>query len=173
MHPEYPIECTCSHRRERFQLAFARNAIELLPQREDASYVSSPQGLVVLAETEAALERPVRILRETYGDEVCIGEPKVRYRQGATLEEPYMGVRVLCAPRHFRAVRMDLEARGAEILDAEETDQFGIVRATAPLAVLLGYSCRLAELTAGRAQHTMWLSHYAPVTSRPPGGDAA
>src|SRR5690606_21344126 len=34
-HPEYPIERTCKHRHERFQLAFARRVERLLHERDD------------------------------------------------------------------------------------------------------------------------------------------
>lgn len=84
-----------------------------------------------------------------------------------------MGVRVLCAPEHLPAVRRELEARGATVAEAEVTALFGIVRATGALAALLGFPRRLSELTGGRARHTMWLSHYAPVEDEPPGGSAA
>lgn len=173
MHPEFPLECTCSHRRERFQLAFARRALEFLPQADDTSFQPGSRGLIVLAETETALERPIGIIREVFGDQVNIGPPTVRYRRGATLEEPHMGVRVLCAPEHFAAVKADLERRLAVIVDSEVNRQFGVVRATAPLAELLGYPRRLSELTGGRGQHMMWFSHYAPVQDEPPGGNAA
>ncbi len=174
MHPRFPIECTCSHRAERFQLAFARRALDLVPRAEDTAYEADARGLLVRAETEPALERPVRVLREIFGDELRVGPPTVRYHHdGETLEEPHMGVRVLCAPAHFRVVVADLEARNAKVLDAEVNEQFGVIRATAPLAALIGYPRRLAELTAERARYTMWLSHYAPVAEPPPGGDAA
>jgi translation elongation factor EF-G len=77
-----------------------------------------------------------------------------------------MGVRVLCATEHFEKVKAGLEQRGALITDAELTRQFGVVRGTAPLAALLGFPRELDEITAARAQHIMWLSHYAPVRER-------
>lgn len=173
MRPELPIECTCSHRHERFQLAFARKAIEFLPRDEEIAFEPSAKGLTLLAGTEMALERPLRRLREVYGDEIRIDPPAVRYHQGPQLEEPHMGLRVLCAPEHFDAVRRDLDARGASVMDAEVNRRFGIVRASAPLAGLFGFPDRLAQITSGHGQVVMWLSHYAPVEEPPPGGNAA
>lgn len=168
MHHEFPLEQICSHANEPLQLDFARDALQILPQREDGSAEATPQGLVLRGETEGALERRTNLLKEHYGDQVRIGSPKVRYRRYSQLEEPHMGLRVLCASTHFAAVKADLLSRGAVILDAEATPQFGVVRATVPLANLLGYSHAVAELTAGSAREVIWLSHYAAVDEPPP-----
>jgi translation elongation factor EF-G len=173
LHPEYPLERTCSHLSEPLQLSFARRAMEILPQREDGSAEATHQGLVLRAETETAFEIPIEVLKEVYGDQVRIGSPTVRYHRSPQLEEPHMGVRVMCGNPHFAAVKADLLSRGARILDAEVTAQFGVVRATAPLVRLLGYAQALLELTAGSAREVMWLSHYAPVDIPPPSGQAA
>lgn len=172
MRPEFPIECHCSHRHERFQLAFARQAMEVLPRDEETAFEPSARGLTVLAETEMALERPLRVLREVYGEQVRIDPPAIRYHHAATVEEPHMGLRVLCAPQYFDAVRRDLRLREASIMDAEVNRSFGIVRASASLAALFGFPDRLTALTQGQGKLVMWLSHYAPI-QEPPGGDAA
>jgi hypothetical protein len=166
MHPEFPIECTCSHQNEPCQHEFATRLMKLLPLSDGTRLELSPRGLVVLGETESALERPLELIREIYRDQVCIGPLTVRYDKGATVKEPHMGVRVLCSSEHFGKVKAGLEQRGASITDSEVTPQFGVVRATAPLAALLGFPRELDQLTAARAQHVMWLSHYAPVRER-------
>ncbi len=168
---EFALEQICSHAHEPLQLNFAQDALQILPQREDGSAEATPQGLVLRGETEGALERPIDMLKEHYGDQIRISSPRILYRHSPQLEEPHMGIRVLCASAHFAAVKSDLLSRGAVILDAEATAQFGVVRATAPLANLLGYSAAVAELTAGSAREVMWLSHYATVDS--PAPDAA
>lgn len=165
---DYAIECRCSHRRERFQLAFARAAAELLPKDDDIAFETTRRGLTILAETELSLERPIERLRSVYGDEIQIAAPQVRYRQGEQTEEPYMGLRLLCAAQHFEIFRRDLLVRGAEILDSESNQRFGVLRASAPLAVLVGYPAHVREISGGRAKLAMWLSHYAPVPP-PPG----
>lgn len=173
MHPEFPIECRCSHRGERFQLAFARKAMQMLPEREETAFEPTADGLTLLAETEMALERPISILREVFGEELRIEPLAVRYKRGERVQEPHMGVRLLCAPNQFDALKLDLQNRGASILDAEVSRQFGILRASAPMTALVGYPARVAKLTLGRGQLVMWLSHYAPVKDPPSGGDAA
>jgi len=174
VHRGYAIECLCSHRRERFQLTFARTVIELLPQAEETAFEPSRKGLTVLAETEMELERPLARLRAVYGEDVRIEPPVVRFQRGEQLEEPHMGLRVLCSPQHFDHVRRDLLLRHAALLDAELNEQFGVVRACAPLTLLVGYPARIRQLTAGRGQLAMWLSHYAPVVQKggPPNGDS-
>lgn len=169
----YPIERCCTHRSERFQLAFARKAMEVLPHDDSTLFEPGPRGLLIAAETEIELERPVRRLEEVYGDMVRFGPPAVRYRRTDRVEQPFMGLRVLCSPEHYEAVREDLRSRRAALMDAEVNRRFGIVRACAPLAALLGYPTTLARITGGRGQLVMWLSHYEQLDDPPPAGAAA
>jgi translation elongation factor EF-G len=96
---------------------------------------------------------------------VNIGPVSVRYRRGKFTEEPHMGVRVMCAREHFTLIKADLERRGASVIDTEINHQVSVVRATAPLAALIGYPDRLYVLTRGSGRHVMWLSHYAPTST--------
>lgn len=163
MHPEFPLERTCSDRNRMFQLRFAREALLLLPDRDRSGAEATHEGLVLRGETESVLEKSVALLQDYYGDRMRVSIPTVRFHRAIELEEPYMGVRILCAPRYFHALEADLAARGARILDAEVTSQFGVLRASAPLTKLLGYAGTVAELSAGTAREVLWLSHYAPV----------
>jgi len=172
-HPEYPLERICSHRYQPFQLTFARHAMQLIAQRDDIELEATHRGLILRAETEAALDGAIRTLQEHYGSQLRAGATTVRYHSGASLEEPHMVVRVSCQPKYLEAVRADLLARHARILEAEATPTRVIVRATAPLLGLIGYGWSLARLTSGTARETMRLSHYAPAESPPPDGDAA
>lgn len=173
MHPEYPIERICRHLREPFQLTFARQAQQVLPKEEEIEVEAIPQGLAIRGETETALQRPVEILQDYFGNQLSVGEATIRYHNGVTLEEPHMGVRVRCARKYFHAVKADLQARRALLVSCEITPASGVVRASAPLAQLIGYAQALADLTSGTAHQVMWLSHYAPVQSWPPDGHAA
>jgi hypothetical protein len=173
-HREFAIECVCSHRSEAFQLAFARKAIEVLPQCEEIALEPTHAGLKVLAETELAFEQPLARLREVYEGDLRVTPPAVRYRRGEVVEEPHMGLRVLCAPTHFPGIKRDLLMRGAQVLDAELNARFGVLRAAASLVQLVGYPARIRQMTSDRARLWMWLSHYAPVERiPPPGGEAA
>jgi hypothetical protein len=160
---DHPLECTFSHRAEQSQLEFARRTIKFMSPRPDRSFKVSHRGLIVSGETEASLARVIELLKSIYGQELCVGELTIRYRRGEVVEEPYMGVRVLCSATHFEAVRDDLASRGAMISDAELSPPIGVIRATASLARLLGYSQDLAKLTETKAREVIWLSHYAPV----------
>lgn len=147
--------------------------MECLPNDAGASYASDVRGLVIAGETEMALERPVRRLVDLYGEMVRIGPLTVRYRHCDGLEQPVMGLRVLCPPTCFERIREDLRQRRAAIMDAEVNGSFGIVRANAPLAILLGYPDRIATMTAGKGRLVMWLSHYETLEDPPPAGVAA
>jgi hypothetical protein len=169
----HPISCVCSHRVARFQLRFAQQALQFFRQQPERSIAVDHRGLVVSAETEAALCEVISVLESVYGDDLFVGEITIQYRHGAVVEEPHMGVRVLCPAAQFEAVKDDLMARAAKIYDAEVSPPIGVVRATVALARLLGYSQYLSGLTGGKAREVVWLSHYAPVEPVPPNGCAA
>lgn len=172
-HPEFPLEQLCSHKHEAFQLTFARNAQQHFLMREDVEVVASHYGLMIRGETEDAIDAAITVLRDLYGPSLRIGAPMVRYHDGASFEQPWMGLSVKCEPEHFAAVKTDLMARGASIVGATAEAAQYLIQARAPLAELLGYRSDLETLTAGSAKHSMWLSHYAPVENPPPDGQAA
>ena len=164
MDSRHPLEIICSHRAEQIQLMFALRAIELLPTRVDYSIAASIHGLVLCGETETALQPAVELLKSVFGDELRVSEVTIRYRHGGSgIEEPYMGVRVSCPVVHFEAVKNDLAARTAVVLDSEVTSPVAVLRASVPMAKLLGYSQQLAALTSGTAREVIWFSHYAPI----------
>lgn len=164
MDSRYTIERICSHGSQRFQLVFALRAIELLPVGLDFSMAASQEGLIVRGETESSLHRPVELLKAIYGEELRVGALAIRYRRnGDVIEEPYMGVRVLCAAGYYDAIRKDLIARGGALSDAEATPQVAVVRATVSLSRLLGYSQHVHDLTGGSGREVIWFSHYAPI----------
>ncbi len=173
MYSRFPIQCECSYSKDRFNLAFARKAMEVIRPEKELVLEPSTRGLTLLAETEMALERPIAVLKDVYGDEVRVGPPTVRYHEGVRVEEPYMGLRIRCQPEHFERLKGDLLRRGAALSDAERNHICGVLRASAPLATLVGYPAHVRAASEGTAQLVMWLSHYAPVTDSPPGGDAA
>lgn len=164
----YAIERCCTHRREKIQTEFARKAMQVLPQDDATAFEPGPRGLVIAAETELALERPVRRLREVFGDLVRIGPPRVRYRQGDRIEQPVIGLRVLCSAEHYDSIRSDLRLRRAAIMDAEVSCRGGIIRACAPMTMLMGYPNALNAMTDGGARLAMWLSHYERLDEPPP-----
>jgi hypothetical protein len=172
MYSRFPIQCECSYSQDRFNLAFARKAIEVVRPDNELAVEPSRRGLTLLGETEMALERPISVLREVYGNDVRVSAPTVRYHQGERLEEPHMGLRIRCAPQHYETLRRDLMRRGAALRDAEVSRLCAVLRASAPLASLVGYPAHVKDTTQATAQLVMWLSHYEAVED-PPGGSAA
>jgi hypothetical protein len=172
-HPEYPLERLCTHVYEPFQLAFAQRARQLFEDRDDVGLVASHQGLTIRAETEEAIDAAVEVLSDFYGAQIRTGPPTIRYHDGVSLEQPWMGLRVRCQAEHLEPVRMDLVVRNATIVSCEPHVGGYAIQACGPLAHLIGYGSTLEKLTSGSAQSVMWLSHYAPVERLPPDGDAA
>ena len=172
-HPEYPLERICRHLYQPFQLKFARQAEQLLTEQADLGVVCSHEGLTLRGETEEILSGAVETLRAFYGSQLHVGPATIRYHHATTLEEPWMGLRIRCAPRHFDAIQADLRRRRASIIGSQRHSRIGVIHANAPLSQLIGYASDLAKLTGAEAQQLMWLSHYAPVQDTSPDGDAA
>ena len=172
-HPEYPLERVCSHLSEPFQLTFARSAQQLFREREDVELVASHRGLTIRAETEDVIDAAVVVLTDLHGQKLRLEPLTIRYHHGVTLEQPWMGLRLSCISDHLEAVNADLIHRNATIVACEIQPELCLIQACAPLADLMSYRSALEKLTAGSAQHAMWLSHYAPVENPPPDGQAA
>jgi hypothetical protein len=164
----HPLQRVCSRRSARFQLAFAQEALELLTARPDCSFDAANSGLIIRGETEAAVSRPVEILKSAFAEDLLVGELTVRYRNGSVMEEPHMALRVSSPPLLVGEIRKDLDARGATTISVEHERHFSVVRATAPLVLVLGYTEWLEKQTGRKADVVMWLSHYAPVSRPPP-----
>jgi hypothetical protein len=172
-HPEYPIERLCTHLYEPFPLTFARHAQQLLGGCADVELVASHKGLSIRAETEGAIDAALAVLSDFHGPQIRIGPPTIRYHNGVTLEQPWMGLRVRCASEYLESVKVDLMVRDATIVSCKVHLDRCAIQACAPLAYVIGYRSALERLTSGTGEHVMWLSHYAPVEYLPPGGDAA
>ncbi len=174
---DFPIEQLTKQRDERFQLRFARAAAALLAPSEEVELHASADGLAVRGRNEDALEFPLSILRERYGDHLQAGPPRVRFWEDGTRNahphEPIMQVRIASARAFLDAIERELSMRGVDVQERHLARANGVLRGEAPLARLLGLPARLRAVTNGSAQHWVVLSHYAPVTPDPDGGRAA
>ena len=94
MYYQYPLEALARGKRADSQLDFARQARAALEDSADLLARPVPTGLALFAANEDALEEPVRILRDIYGDFVELRSPRVRLIPGAPAQEPVMAVRV-------------------------------------------------------------------------------
>ena len=172
MYRDLPIEQLVRRKGMAFQFAFATEAKELMPQREEFLLTASHKGLHVLARNEESLTIPVQTLREVYGPSLQVEPPQVRLIEGVQLQEPIMHVRISMHADSREVVKQALRRRGATLSDEYVRSTYCVLRWEAPLTGLLGLSTELSRLTAGTAKHWIALSHYAIVT-RDPGGKAA
>ena len=172
MYHDYPIEQLARSAKSRFQMGFARMTMHLLPEFDDAVIEASAQGLKILGANEVALALPGEMIRRIHDDEVELGEPRVRLLFDATVREPVMWVRASVPHKYAEPTIQDLVARGAEIEEVDWLLSHPVVRAKAPLRLLLGYPQALATVSQNTAELQMWLSHYAPAPPAPD-GDAA
>ena len=163
MNFQYPLETLARRRATASQLDFAREARGVFDDDDDTLFEAHDHGLAIFAANEDALERPVQVLRQLYGDQVEVRRPKVRYLPGEPLHEPIMHVRVSVRREFADAVVRELRQRGARIVEQCVRPRLVIVRAEAPLAVLLGLPALLEVMTDGTASHAIRLLHYAPL----------
>jgi predicted membrane GTPase involved in stress response len=172
MYPDLPIEQLLRRKDTRFQLGFASEAKDLVPDRDDFLLSASRKGLHILAKNEDSLAVPVEVLREAYGSKLEVLAPRVRLIEGVQVQEPVMHVRVSLHRRHLDSVKQALENRSATLTEEYARSSYCVLRFEAPLADLLGLSAELGKLAEGTAKHWVALSHYRLVT-RHPGGTAA
>ena len=162
MYFQLPLERMARHRRSDSQLDFAREALASLEETDDSRFEPTERGLAMFASQEDALERPVAVLLQRYGDAVEIRPPRVRCLPGHPLQQPVMALRVTVRREHSLALMQELRSRGARIDEECLRGRTFIVRATAPLRDLLGFAGRLEAITDGFGHHSTRLSHYAP-----------
>ncbi|MBL0141856.1 MAG: hypothetical protein IPP91_07235 [Betaproteobacteria bacterium] len=162
MHFQLPLERMARHRNRASQLVFAREALTSLDETDDSRFEPTPRGLAMFAAHEDSLERPVAVLLQRYGEAVEIRPPRVRCLPGHPLQEPVMALRVTVRREYSLSVLQELRHRDVRLEEECIRGQAVVLRARAPLRVLLGLGERLAALSRGTAQHAMRLSHYAP-----------
>ncbi len=92
-----------------------------------------------------------------------IGLKKACEEAGAILLEPAMTVEVLVPDSFLGEVIGDLTSRRGRVEHIEPRGPVQVIRATAPLARMFGYSTHLRSLTQGRGTFTMTFSHYEPA----------
>jgi hypothetical protein len=172
MYVDLPIRQLLRRKDTRFQLGFAHEAREILPQSDEFHAAPCPKGLQVLGRNEDALERPVEVLRDVYGAKIHVQPPEVRLIEGVQIKQPVMHVRIRGEKALLAAVKRALLERGAVPEEEDVQSSTFVLRYEAPLAHLLGLPAELALLGGDRLEHRITLSHYALVNGDP-GGWAA
>ena len=162
---ELPLEQMVRRRGQRDQLDFATEAMQRVPAGAEFVLKPSPRGVRLLGRDEAALQEPLRALREKYGADLQIAPARARVLGSDPAQEPIMQVEITVGPGHATRVRRALARRGAKPL-AESKGRLLFMRYAAPLADLLGLKDELDRIAKGAARHWMALSHYAHVKRR-------
>jgi len=93
MYFQLPLERMARHRGNASQLNFAREALVSLDETDDSRFEPTERGLAMYSAHEVALERPVAVLVQRYGDAVEIRPPRVRCLPGHPLQQPVMALR--------------------------------------------------------------------------------
>ncbi len=84
-------------------------------------------------------------------------------KAGLQLQEPMMGVEVVCPEDFMGDVIGDLNSRRGQVKNMDQRGNLKVVTADVPLANMFGYSTDLRSKTQGRATYSMQFSHYSVV----------
>lgn len=160
MYYQYPLEALVHNPCAASQMEFARRARAVLQDTDELLSRSVPAGLALFAANEAALEAPVRILRDVYGDSVEVRAPRARLIPGNPPRHPIMSVRVSARAADAAAILAELRRRGSGIAEECIRGRTLIVRAEAPLCLLVGLPDFLARLSDGTANAAIRLLRY-------------
>jgi elongation factor G len=82
---------------------------------------------------------------------------------GAAILEPIMRVEVITPEDFLGSIIGDLNSRRGQIQGMEERGNARLVRANVPLAEMFGYANDMRSMSQGRAQFSMFFSHYEQV----------
>jgi len=80
-----------------------------------------------------------------------------------------MSVEVVTSEESVGAILGDLSSRRGRIEGMEHRADAQVIRATVPLATMIGYAQHMRSITQGRAEHSMHLASYEEV---PRGGES-
>lgn len=163
MYFQYPLETLARRKRAASQLEFAREAKLAMVDSDDLLSKPVAGGLALFAANEDALDAPVRVLRDLYGDFVELRPPKVRVIPGEPVQEPIMNVRIVARLEHAGAILAELRRRGVRVAEECIRGRTFILRAEAPLACLLGLPAAIDGLSGRTADHAIRLVRYAPL----------
>lgn len=164
----FPLQRRCMLRDAPDQAEFAREASAVISPGEMASLEATAGGLLLLAENQVAHGRLLGLVQAVYGNMVDFGPLEIRYRyEDGVRMEPHMALRVKCRAERLDAVLADLRGREACVLEQRCEGASVVLRATAPLALLLGYPVLLRRLDVD-ATLTASLAFYARTGAQPP-----
>lgn len=82
---------------------------------------------------------------------------------GTTLLEPLMSIEVTVPEEFMGEIIQNLHTRRAEIQEVEKDEEICLIRCTAPLSKMFGYSTAQRSLSQGRATYSMEPCKYTPV----------
>lgn len=93
---------------------------------------------------------------------------KAAYREGMPkadpkLLEPIMKVEVITPEDYMGDIIGDLNSRRGQVQSMEPRGNAQVITASVPLAEMFGYVNTLRSMSQGRAQYSMFFSHYAQV----------
>jgi translation elongation factor EF-G len=120
------------------------------------------EGLLVRGLTEIDVESAVHRLCQEFPDARC-SKPRVEYRAGPPLTEPYYRVIVDTPEECWGTVMGDMSTRRGMIQGISDVPEGKRFTAEVPVSEFFGYDTVLRSLTKGRGRIFIEFSHYGSV----------
>ncbi|MBO9514585.1 MAG: hypothetical protein J7549_10745 [Variovorax sp.] len=159
----YPLRQAVSASAQKLASLRDSGATEWLSKPERWLLVDDGEQFTLCATDEQTLEEAAPLVAAAFGGSVRFGAPRahgaLRVDDGTRLQ-PVMFVRVQVPIAHAAHVREELARRGAKVVEEDAQGERVVVRAEAPLAVLIGYRQFLRDTTQARFELWSWLARY-------------
>lgn len=162
----YPLRQPVSASPQKLASLRESAATEWISKPERYLLVDDGEQFTLCATDEQTLEEATPLVAAALGASARFGAPRAhcatRVHDGTRLQ-PVMFVRVQVPRMHAAHVREELTRRGAKVVEEDAQGERVVVRAEAPLAVLIGYRKFLRDTTNTRFELWSWLARYETI----------
>lgn len=162
IYPDYPIAQALKIHYKSSLKELENYLKKVLFYPSEAIIESSQHRPFILSKSEESLEVQIQTLNTIFASEMRASTPQVRYfRQGQSLFEPIMQLRVTVDHQCIDAVTQELLRREAKIYDKDNIHNVHVLRAEAPLRKLIGFKKRLNAMSNFPSHCLSWLDRYS------------
>jgi len=159
----YPLRQSLTASEQKLASLRENAATEWISKPDRYLLVDDGEQLTLCATNEQALEEATPLVAAALGSSARFGVPRahtvLRAQDGERLH-PVMFVRVQVHRAHAAHVREELAHRGARVVEEDPQGDRVVLRAEAPLAVLIGFRRFLQQTANADFELWSWLARY-------------
>lgn len=162
----YPLRQSLTANEQKLASLRENAATEWISKPDRYLLVDDGEQLTLCAANEQALEEATPLVAAALGSSARFGAPRAHTVLRAHDSErlhPVMFVRVQVARANAAHVHEELTHRGARVVEQDPQGDRVVLRAEAPLSVLIGFRKFLQETTDARFELWSWLARYDTV----------